>query len=255
MHWMPTFISLLFGLLLSLSLTGCAAVPDSAAAAFGRANAQLRQGHYASAISQYRHLARQGVAPAALYCNLGTAYQRAGRVGWAIYYYEKALLLTPFDTQLLATRSAAQPPGAPLGGAELVPLMQRAGVRKAADAGIMAAVAAGLLGGALLLGAAARRGAQRRRLLAGSRGLLATAALLLLAGGLLLAGPPRRVAIVVVPTAVARSGPSGAASRAFAVEEGTAVGVEKQYRGWLKIRTTTGAAGWLPTQSVACLQP
>lgn len=56
---------------------------------------------YEEAIESYQKLLSQGYESAALYYNLGNAYFRLGKLGYAILNYEKGLKLSPGDEDLL----------------------------------------------------------------------------------------------------------------------------------------------------------
>lgn len=60
-----------------------------------RATAAYAEGKWADAISGYETIARSGLESAALYCNIGSAYFKAGDYPHAILYYERALKLDP----------------------------------------------------------------------------------------------------------------------------------------------------------------
>jgi tetratricopeptide (TPR) repeat protein len=68
------------------------------------AEAMLRRGNefyvakdYNKAIEAYENLTEQGYEGTGLFYNLGNAYYRIGKLGYAILYYEKALKLSPSD--------------------------------------------------------------------------------------------------------------------------------------------------------------
>lgn len=239
-----------------LLLAGCSHGPQGPrqATAFRRANAALRQGHYEDAIGQYQQLERQGVSQPALFCNLGNAFCKAGRVGWAIYYYEKALKLAPLDTQLIANQKAAQALIKPAGPSPAPgpAASGRARLSAAADVGTQVAAGCFLLGGICYVAGTTRAGARGQKLVAACRYLLLASALLLLAAGGLLPMQPR-AAIIVVPKTSMRSGPSHAASQLLAVGEGEKVEIQTSYRAWLKVRTTRGEQGWISAPSAAQL--
>ncbi|MDX1940653.1 MAG: tetratricopeptide repeat protein [Saprospiraceae bacterium] len=61
------------------------------------ANAAYRAGDFAKACAQYDSLIKQGYHSEALYYNLGNSYYRTGKLGKAILFYQRALLLDPND--------------------------------------------------------------------------------------------------------------------------------------------------------------
>lgn len=56
-----------------------------------------RNNDFLSAISEYEKLTTEGYAGVSLFYNLGNAYYRLGKLGYAILYYEKAHKLSPND--------------------------------------------------------------------------------------------------------------------------------------------------------------
>lgn len=64
---------------------------------FQRANEHYLKGEFEQAIQSYNSILTQGYEGKSLYYNLGNSYFRAGKLGFAIYYYEKAKKLSPSD--------------------------------------------------------------------------------------------------------------------------------------------------------------
>ncbi|MCX7874792.1 MAG: tetratricopeptide repeat protein [Melioribacteraceae bacterium] len=65
-----------------------------------KANDLYKQQNYQEAISLYQKLIEQGYESAPLYYNLGNAYFREGKIGFAILNYERGLKLDPSDEDL-----------------------------------------------------------------------------------------------------------------------------------------------------------
>jgi len=64
------------------------------------ANKFYQQGNYELAIQSYQKILGQGFESGALYYNLGNAYFKTGKLGYAIYSYEKGLKIEPNDEDL-----------------------------------------------------------------------------------------------------------------------------------------------------------
>lgn len=62
---------------------------------FDKANDFYKVEDFKSAIETYLQIEETGVSSSELYYNLGNAYYKSNKVGPAIYYFEKALLLDP----------------------------------------------------------------------------------------------------------------------------------------------------------------
>lgn len=75
---------------------------------FVQANRFYREGNYAGAANAYDRILRQGYAHANLYYNMGNAYYQLGRIGDAIWAYERGLMLKPRDSDLKFNLSVAR---------------------------------------------------------------------------------------------------------------------------------------------------
>lgn len=71
--------------------------PDSI---FQAANQLYQEGKYEEAVNLYLTIDSMDVEAASLYYNIGNAYFRSNKLGKARLYYERALLLRPFDEDL-----------------------------------------------------------------------------------------------------------------------------------------------------------
>lgn len=67
---------------------------------FDQGNEHFRQGNYEEAIRSYESILRDGKHSCNLYYNLANSYYKLNQVGPAIYYYEKALLISPNDKDI-----------------------------------------------------------------------------------------------------------------------------------------------------------
>jgi tetratricopeptide (TPR) repeat protein len=67
---------------------------------FQLGNEYFHQKQFDKAIESYRQLINSGYEGTALYYNLGNAYFREGKIGYAILFYEKALKLSPGDEDI-----------------------------------------------------------------------------------------------------------------------------------------------------------
>lgn len=75
---------------------------------FEQANTNYNDGDYQQAIELYERILQSDLHSADVYFNLGNAYYKTNQVGPSIYYYEKALMLSPDDAEILNNLSFAQ---------------------------------------------------------------------------------------------------------------------------------------------------
>jgi len=71
--------------------------PDSL---FNAANKLYQQENYMEALERYQQIEKQEMESAELYFNMGNIYYKTNQVAPSIYYYEKALRLSPNDQDI-----------------------------------------------------------------------------------------------------------------------------------------------------------
>ena len=67
---------------------------------FDKGNEHYRKGNYQEAINAYESIIRGKKESCDLYFNLANSYYKLNQIGPAIYYYEKALLISPNDKDI-----------------------------------------------------------------------------------------------------------------------------------------------------------
>lgn len=75
---------------------------------FSQATEYYNNGQYSKAIENYNVILENGEHSASLYFNMGNCYYKLNNIGPSIYYYEKALLLAPNDSEILNNLAYAQ---------------------------------------------------------------------------------------------------------------------------------------------------
>jgi tetratricopeptide (TPR) repeat protein len=228
-----------------------AAVADATAAStaerFEAANAAFAAGLYDEAIAGFQSVVATGGYSSALLFDLANAYLRAGRLGEAILWYERARLLAPRDPDVQANlrqaRRAANLP-LPADGDAWSRLEERA----SPDGWAILASASLFLAAALAV--AARLGRAPTRPRSGGRGLpvAVAAALLLAAGAALLAATRLRAfdrAVILGPDPALRVAPYEQATVSSALDPGELVRVERDHEGFRLVRTDDGRSGWV----------
>jgi tetratricopeptide (TPR) repeat protein len=239
--------------LLPLLLQAAFTTPQDA---FRQAETLYQQERYAEAIAIYESIRASGVEDGVLYYNLGNAYFKAGRLGFAVLSYERARRLLPGDEDVRANLAFATglvsegvaPPPLPLAIGWVVDLYQGAG----------ASFLAGVVSLSFLLGGTAltlllldRWPALRTPAVAVVAG---SAVVALLAGGSLVAKvraeSARVEAVVVTENAYVRSGPSESSPRLAEIHEGLKMRVLGEREGFLQISLANGLTGWVPREQV-----
>lgn len=87
-------------LILLLGCAGMAFADSDAAEIYNRANKLYADKEYNKALELYLELVDRGIENAALYYNLANTYFKAGIIGSAVLYYERALYLKPLDREI-----------------------------------------------------------------------------------------------------------------------------------------------------------
>ena len=228
---------------------------------FKKANAAYEEGRFEEAVRLYEELASsKGIAHPDLWYNLGNAHYRCGRLGPAIYWYERALKLDPYladaryNLKVARKQAAARVKDKPV-GAEKDPWW----VRAVSAFGPNSLAVGFLLLWYLSLGLAIAlfylgRNVWKALAITGT-GLFGAAAL---AFGLLLLGQvhlDRTVNLgVVLPDAVkVLEGPRENAATAFSVHAGLKVRILEADVEWYKIRLSNGDEGWIKRKQVGRL--
>ncbi|NPV48696.1 MAG: hypothetical protein HPY69_17285 [Armatimonadetes bacterium] len=247
------------GLLVVLLLGGLALAADAETGTdLQSANALYQQGDYQGARAAYEALLQEEGPRVNILYNLGNACYLADDIGWAIVYYERALLVAPRDRDLrqnLATALAARRAT----GGDRVPGWGQVAVRAIVSRftlnELAAAAAVAYLSAAVLALLWLTRGHLRRRQRWAFYGLLVTAAAL---AGLAIARArtyhdPARV--VVVNDTALLNGPAESFPTVRRVYEGE-YGVVAQRQGiWREVQLETGARGWMVQSSIVSPVP
>jgi len=212
---------------------------------FASGNQHYQQTQYQQAIESYQAALSTGLASGALYYNLGNAYFRAGELGRAILYYEKARRWLPDAPELRhsldVARSSAALPAPP-------PSPAWHTLTASVNPSIMLFLGLGLyLAGLCMLG---------YRLWRGRDVVFAPLALLPLAVGLLLAilalstswlDTLDRRGVVVSEKAPLYHRPVNDIARDTTLQEGSVLVLQRRQPGWTEVRLADGRTGWLHT--------
>ncbi|BFP41388.1 tetratricopeptide repeat protein [Flavobacteriaceae bacterium GF1] len=227
---------------------------------FQKATDAYNEGEYQKAIGFYEDILENGKHSAELYFNLGNCHYKLDEIGPSIYYYEKALLLKPNDSEIKNNLGFAQ--NMRLDAVEEMPK-----------------TAMSRLHDTIVLSLSADQWAY-----------LAIAMIFLFVLGfiiyyILYSATKKRIAFIVANTAlfisffsvamgylahksymaknpgiifereiVVTSEPNERSEKVFALHEGTKVNVLESLEDWHKIRIADGQTGWLPSNSLRLLK-
>ena len=231
------------------------AAQSAAVGLYNEANRLYRQGQFAAARDKYLQSIAGGLADGRCYYNLGNACFKAGFLGQAILWYERALRLDPRDPDALANlRFAnlvkkdrdARPAGNVvwrfLASAYHYPTLNQLCLFFSFLLAAVFALATWRLWhpspslsvwlGALLICAAG------------------TVAASLLLGMRIHQEEKRELAIVTAVEGVARSAPDAQKTTVFIIHEGTKVQIERREGDWFLVRLANGLGGWLPVEAL-----
>lgn len=75
---------------------------------FEAANKAYNDGNFPEAITKYKSILEKGNHSTSIYYNLGNAYYKSNEIGPSIYYFEKALQLSPKDEDILNNMAFAK---------------------------------------------------------------------------------------------------------------------------------------------------
>ena len=99
-----------FSLILMTLIVACATMSFAAEHCNGIETGAkaYNEGDFERAVDEWRTCADNGIENSDLYYNLGNAYFRGGKLGFAIYYYKSALRLDPSNDDILHNLKYAQ---------------------------------------------------------------------------------------------------------------------------------------------------
>lgn len=254
--------------LLALASPAFAAVaqhytPAEAEVVFRAANEACMREDYETCVEGYERLLEAGFSGADLFFNLGTAYLRQNKIGWAVLHLERALRLDPGDADARANLGKARRlrvdklVGSPEETAGSEPLTSRIVFHTRGERWSLAFLVLWTGGWMLVL---LRRFASS----SGRRG--AMVAFGWLAVGLSLpcavvtaahayVSESARDAIVVAPALPVREGPDASIKPAFEVHEGLKVRLLDQQGAFTRIRLSNGLQGWISADGVVEISP
>jgi tetratricopeptide (TPR) repeat protein len=254
----------LLPILFALIFSGMSAViadtaRENAASAFAQANSEYQNNDYVSAERHYREIVDSGIDSGPVYYNLGNACFKQKRLGEAIYYWEKARQILPFDREIRENLELAglllvdriEVPSDPLPLQFLSRLARFLTIEQESLLAIVLFVAANVFFSIYLL-AKNPRPAFRALIACLITGII----FLIFAGSLtwkVYEKDFRKNGIVVEQRVDVKSGPGTENITIFTIHEGIKVRVHKSSNGWHQISLPNGWNGWLPEDDILIL--
>lgn len=229
-------------------------------ALFKKANDAYNEGDYVQAADHYLKILDMGEHSAELYFNLGNAYYKLNQIAPSIYYYEKALLLNPTDSEIKNNLAYSQ--NMTLDAIDILPETGLANLYKrftgyfSFDQWAEIAVVLMILFVLLYIAFYFFRYSTRKRIsFIGS--LLAIFLSIVSAVFAFIEYEDFKTdnpAIIFAQESQVKTEPNDRSQQAFVLHEGTKVNVLDTLDEWRKIQLTDGKTGWISSESIKLLK-
>lgn len=214
-------------------------------------NQLYQKKQYEKAIEAYHKVLESGYESEDLYYNLGNAYFKTGRLGYAILYYEKALKLSPNDEDIQYNLRIAN--ARTVDKLETLPKLffvkwweGLINLFSVNGWTIMAYFIYLLLLASVAMYFFASRGNMQKWAFISSGGFLALLIFAVIMLSVRVDQDIKLKSAVVTETAVTvKLAPDFQSGDAFIVHEGIKVTLDDEVNNWVKIRLSDGKVGWL----------
>ena len=241
--------------LIALLLPGlCLASGEGAATLYNQGNALYAKGDYSGALKSYQYALDQRVADPRLEQNIGSAYLKLGRIGPAIYHFERGLLLDPRNDDLrhnLEYAKALRKDEIPSAGGQFLSDLFGKIVGEFTLGEWIAIFSVfftfTFLTALLFLLIQGRARPPLMWILAASVALLFLVTPF--TGSRLYRDRMENRAVIVADQVIARTGPGEKLKEAFIVHGGMPCKVVEQRNGWRRVGIATGIIGWVPADA------
>ncbi|WP_437396223.1 tetratricopeptide repeat protein [Flagellimonas lutimaris] len=227
---------------------------------FNEATELYNNGEYSKAIENYKQILENGKHSASLYFNLGNSYYKLNSIGPSIYYYEKALLLSPNNQEIKDNLRFAQ--NMRLDAIEEVPTTEISKIYKSAvglfsyDGWAYLAVALVFLFVLAYMAYYFLRPANQKRaaFISSIFSLIVGVVCILMAYLNYQQFKNNDPAIVFAKEVNVNSEPNVNSNSVFTIHEGTKVNILDELDDWKRIRIADGQTGWLLSDNIKSLK-
>jgi tetratricopeptide (TPR) repeat protein len=229
-------------------------------ALFEKANALYNDGKYAEAIDNYQIILDSGKHSADLYFNMANAHYKLNNIAPSIYYYEKALLLNPNDSEIINNIAFAK--NMTIDAIDVIPdagfskLLSDTTHKLSFDAWAKTAVAFVFCFVVLFLVYYFTYSTFSKRLsfIVSITSLVIAFIALLFAFHKFNLDKKDNPAIIFSQESKVRSNPNNRSEESFRLHEGTKVQVIETYNDWKKIELSDGKVGWISSEDIKLLK-
>ncbi len=223
---------------------------------FEKANTLYNEGKYQEAINNYLKISESKEHSSSLYFNLGNSYYKLNQVAPSIYYYEKALYLSPNDqdikNNLLFAQNMTVDSFEVLPQTGLVKIFQSIiGKLSYHSWAILSIVFMALFVTGFLLYYFSVYQDKKRLFF-----VISIVSLIICLSSLLFAFNQKRFlkklnpAIIFAQEIGVNAEPNNRSEEVFILHEGTKVNVEDEMDDWKKIKLIDGKTGWIPSTEI-----
>lgn len=226
---------------------------------FEQANKLYNDGKYAEAISAYESILKKKQHSTELYFNLANAHYKLNNPAPSIYYYEKALLLSPNNKEVLNNLSFAQ--NMTIDAIDKVPevgfsrIFKNIVITASTDTWAKIAIGSVFIFVILFLVYHFAYSTSRKRIAF----VVSFLSLFLALFSLVMAYQKHHLdqknnpAIVFAQESRVKADPNTTSEEVFRLHEGTKVQVLETYNDWSKIELTDKSTGWVPSENIKLL--
>ena len=227
---------------------------------FKEANALYNEGQYAEAIDIYNEILNSGKHSAELYFNLGNAHYKLNNIAPSIYFYEKALQLSPNDEDVKNNLAFAQ--NMTIDDIDIIPETGLARFLNALThylsfdnwARMAVAFAVGFVLLFLIYYFAYSSFKKRLAFISSMGSLMLCCITLALAFHKYNLEERDRPAIIFAAESKVKSEPNSRSEELFRLHEGTKVQLLDTINNWKKIKLSDGKTGWVVNNDVKALK-